>query len=516
MVNPITNRYSRLSTGNNFVSTTHSSLSRNSVNYFSLTILIISILACIIGIFLKFSTTSGFSTPIIIDSNTPKSITHVQLSITPSKCPFNLQMRDLVFNYTLYNGFENITIPRLSTLLFKDTTQKFFFDKKIVLKRNILPLSTFSGTITLHTRFPKSMMDLPEFINVQLTFPPKKELTLPPEKENFKQIHLSIPIRVEWFFGEFLNKNYGCLVENINILLFGIAGVGKSTMVNSQASAFSSQVHKYAVAKQSTGHVTQTLNRYHLHGDCMGKRDKRVTSIVFYDPWGITEDSYTTDILNAMLNGDLPKGFSMNDKIEKNSEEKSVYHFSDIMNRRMHTVCLLITPESLLDINSNIIKKFKELYDFAFKKNYNPLILLSHLTKEKNQTILETYKKDAAIYLGVYPEEIHILLANFDDQKNFRVDKNQAIILEKLVNRAHDYIEGEVLRNDSLREYYKNGCKQDGKYQNIKNVFTKFFMDYNWIKYLYRQIQEYIVNIVWLGVKEKFEALVKNIYQLFT
>merc|ERR1712080_181075 len=99
--------------------------------------------------------------------------------------------------------------------------------------------------------------------------------------------------------------------RNVNILLFGFAGSGKSAFVNTVHTMLSEDpgyIVKYLAPEgNSMGHVTKNLTYYPIPN----------LNITLWDSWGLTKETYQNMELEHILSGMCYSGWKMTNGISK-------------------------------------------------------------------------------------------------------------------------------------------------------------------------------------------------------
>jgi len=102
-----------------------------------------------------------------------------------------------------------------------------------------------------------------------------------------------------------------------NILIFGVAGCGKSSFINSVLTLMSNRRENVVPVGGDTTHVTQDLSRFQV---------SQITNfsnflIHFFDLWGLDKENYTNYQLVELLLGNLPENTGMRECVGTKVEE---------------------------------------------------------------------------------------------------------------------------------------------------------------------------------------------------
>jgi len=133
--------------------------------------------------------------------------------------------------------------------------------------------------------------------------------------------------------------------DNFNVLLFGLAGSGKSSFINSVWTLLSPEnsVSTVAAYGGGTSHSTKQLIAYTLPN----------TRITLWDTWGLAPDTYQQSELESILSGELPSGWEMQRAVSDITNQQFLQElWSSKHKRRIHSV-IFFFPQSLMDPNAH-------------------------------------------------------------------------------------------------------------------------------------------------------------------
>ena len=168
------------------------------------------------------------------------------------------------------------------------------------------------------------------------------------------------------------NPDDPAAVAKFNILLFGWAGAGKSSLLQSIMTLLteSREVLKNAVTVGGgQDHVTTDirytdLNKFGIHANLV-------------DTWGMDGDNYTGKTLSMLCQGLLPSGWGMYQAMGQDEAAKIARGAATREQRQIHAV-LFCLPHAMIESEAdmaNIAGQFQELV----RQGINPIVLLSRI-----------------------------------------------------------------------------------------------------------------------------------------
>jgi GTP-binding protein EngB required for normal cell division len=224
----------------------------------------------------------------------------------------------------------------------------------------------------------------------------------------------------------------------INILLFGIAGAGKSTFMNTVLTLLSDEYT--IVTKANMGgagrHVTLCLTAYELTNKADGsKRELR-----FWDTWGLLPNTWQSGDLELLLKGVFPQNWDMQmtyDQFRGDLEKREAVETQ--IDRRIHCV-LLFVPQQAME-NGEHLQVLQEAHERIAKLVPNPIIVLTKLDE-----VDESLRRDAGAQNEVVKREMRLAATKFnvpinqvfhsvnyvdETEKEFHIEKHLYRILDK-------------------------------------------------------------------------------------
>ena len=134
-----------------------------------------------------------------------------------------------------------------------------------------------------------------------------------------------------------------CLkVRDINVLLCGGVGAGKSSIVSTVDSLFQGRISRRAPHGQGTGSLTRKLRKYKF----TDPDTKEPVHWQLYDSMGWGANDYKKGELGFILDGNLPNGCKLDDKI---SMKTAGFNKQPSVEDEVHCVCLVVPCDAASD-----------------------------------------------------------------------------------------------------------------------------------------------------------------------
>ena len=231
------------------------------------------------------------------------------------------------------------------------------------------------------------------------------------------------------------NPDDPAAVAKFNILLFGWAGAGKSSLLQSIMTLLteSREVLKNAVTVGGgQDHVTTDirytdLNKFGIHANLV-------------DTWGMDGDNYTGKTLSMLCQGLLPSGWGMMQNMGQDEAAKIARGAATREQRQIHCV-LFCLPHAMIENEAdmaNIAGQFQELV----RQGINPIVLLSRIDEVVPDVRddpmgthdgVETLRATVAAKLSI-PASRVLPMVPYVDENQRDVDKDR--LINKLLNQA--------------------------------------------------------------------------------
>ena len=162
-------------------------------------------------------------------------------------------------------------------------------------------------------------------------------------------------------------------VKVYNILMFGTAGASKSSFVNTILTMLQgpeeSKMCRMAEIGGSADHATRKLHCFDV--------SEIFEDVKFnlWDTWGVDRKSYSKDIVDTLVDGKLPRNWSMSMQFEKYRDrfEKQ----GETVQTQMHAIMFFVPQAMLTDIDDEETARIQEIFQSLIAKLYNPLVILS-------------------------------------------------------------------------------------------------------------------------------------------
>eukprot|EP00743_Colponemidia_sp_Colp-15_P006749 GILK01007277.1.p1 GENE.GILK01007277.1~~GILK01007277.1.p1 ORF type:complete len:541 (-),score=68.60 GILK01007277.1:229-1851(-) len=152
-------------------------------------------------------------------------------------------------------------------------------------------------------------------------------------------------------------------VTDINVLMFGGVGAGKSSFINSMCSLFEGEIIQPARAEALTTSVTRRLMSYQVE---VGR------TLNFWDSMGWDDSSYMKGELNYILDGNLKEGTNLNDVI---TDRHPGFRHNPPWTKRMHTVLFFVPGDMVSD--QEYMSRLVNFKEYATTRELVPLVVLT-------------------------------------------------------------------------------------------------------------------------------------------
>jgi len=234
--------------------------------------------------------------------------------------------------------------------------------------------------------------------------------------------------------------------KKYNILLFGLSGAGKSSLINSMLTAVSksSMSSNQAVAGGSANHVTKTVGCYPL-----------APNVQLWDVFGLTQQTFQGCELEALLSGKVAPGSSIDQVLGAGGQVNGNPTPAELqlrVQRRIHSLLFVVPQAAIKDpalssVRELLSKHFSEVSKFGL----NPLVVLTKVDElspdflsepnrpREDDHPVESLRTRAAQVLNVSKNKVLCGL-NYHHQrrKNFEIDKLNFAILNLALLFARD------------------------------------------------------------------------------
>jgi len=272
-------------------------------------------------------------------------------------------------------------------------------------------------------RRKKAVIELYPLADVSILNLKQITLNLFDKTKTKKVASITPSLRVHYFTGD-ITKND--IRPRANILLFGLQGSGKSTFVNSALSTVSGDdtLISIAVAGGASGHVTTEFGPYRLV-DYKNAEPVRLTRFALMDTWGLTRDNFKDHEFACMLQGNLPKGFVMNEsplklKFNKEAAKRNASH---------SVIFFLPIGELQTDVETLLIKKMKSFVEQATRTGrVNSYIAITQVDRiypnfPQDGSSPEKEIKRAVNFFNLPPGQICPIIGLLKNKHDFEAEK---------------------------------------------------------------------------------------------
>lgn len=244
----------------------------------------------------------------------------------------------------------------------------------------------------------------------------------------------AIQMTSDLFLKEIVNPKQPAKLPFRNILLFGVAGSGKSSFINSVLTTLGKVVSSVAAVGGGSNHVTTDITRFKLSQ--MPGLEK--VYVNFFDIWGLDQNTFQkgSNMLLEILNGNLPEGYQMKERTMNTAElEESQWNANE---RRIHCI-LTFMPISILD-SIAIAESLKSNLQLCVSKyKINPILIVTRASQAGDE--VDLVKKKISDFFSI-PEGSIYMMDNYtkEKEKSMRVDKMVIDIVYRAIENANQFV----------------------------------------------------------------------------
>jgi len=237
--------------------------------------------------------------------------------------------------------------------------------------------------------------------------------------------------------------------KRLNILLFGLAGSGKSSFINSCFTLFSNKVEQQiAEAGGNTQRVTKELKPYRM----IAVHTSAPTSFGLVDTWGLEQnvDYYKQGQFECILQGTLPNGWQMSDEVTLDIISEGIN-----MEKKIHCLIFFIPAgELVVQGKSFMVNKTREFCESATRMKVPFLVALTKIDIQvpafRDNPMGQFPEIDKLIFhaaqtFGIAPNQV-LPLINYwkETEKKFVLDK----LLYKIISTAVSIAKNRCMPDD--------------------------------------------------------------------
>jgi len=282
---------------------------------------------------------------------------------------------------------------------------------------------------------------VPHFARTIELLPPYLEITI--ESAKGKKIgQQRITFAVEFFLGTLHNYVPPAGRRKVNVLIFGKAGTGKTTLIKTILSMM-----KGRIVTGGGGQVGGGLN----HASTTYREIKICPTISVWDPWGATANNYQGHELELMLSGSLPPNWEMDAKIKLH--EPAIHARAGLRDNPDRIDAVFFTVSPLMANDLEYLKRINEWTQIVNHYDHRmcPFLLLTKIDEvnpdlrknpDLNDQILSENLEKISAETGVPIINIFPMLGYIEEREvNFFVDKLSHVSLSKALNAIDDRYE---------------------------------------------------------------------------
>jgi len=225
-----------------------------------------------------------------------------------------------------------------------------------------------------------------------------------------------------------------------NVLLFGLAGAGKSSFINSVMRYTQSSRSETGRASEPVSgggdHCTVTLRSVEGSG----------LPLALWDTWGLTPKTYRGNELEMLMKGKLPSEWHKDDDVSLATTDESVEY------ENMPHALLFLLPQGMLhDTDGEIMQDIKTRFLNIVREGINPIVVITKLDEAEPQLkqdwsccskIKDDARNAAASALGIPVGNVYTVMNYIDDfsERNGEIDRTLFQIIHRVLSMSKQYL----------------------------------------------------------------------------
>lgn len=176
-------------------------------------------------------------------------------------------------------------------------------------------------------------------------------------------------------------------IPEVNILLIGQVGAGKSSFLNTINSIFKGGISSRACTGSAENSLTKTFEKFRIRDPST----KKYPRFRICDTRGVEEGlSIKSEDLGFILDGNLPNHYTFN-PVEKASTKTPGFVKEPTVKDRIHVVVFVLDGSTLDVLSEGVVSKLKDIKSLVVDRGIPQLAFLTKMDK-----ICETVNKDVS------------------------------------------------------------------------------------------------------------------------
>ncbi|XP_034306896.2 interferon-induced protein 44 [Magallana gigas] len=176
-------------------------------------------------------------------------------------------------------------------------------------------------------------------------------------------------------------------ISEVNILLIGQVGAGKSSFLNTINSIFKGGISSRACTGSAESSLTKSFEKFRVRDPST----KKYLRFWICDTRGVEEGlSIKSDDLGFILDGNLPNHYTFN-PVEKASTKTPGFVKEPTVKDRIHVVVFVLDGSTLDVLSEGVVSKLKDIKNLVVDRGVPQLAFLTKMDK-----ICETVNKDVS------------------------------------------------------------------------------------------------------------------------